>query len=195
MIDSPTVDPLDREIADRSAAIAAKERELELERVELRALQRAAMLRPVAKMNGAAHPRPQEHHQEDRLAEQPAKRSKGKARGKVAGTISNQWRQVMARAVELGNDLMPAEGWVMVADLAGYQLTPRGTADWLRRGVGAQLGFIERRGDNYRVSETAIEKFGFQPAAERSQSFTEPAAVAVMSSASFIKPQARETAE
>lgn len=145
--DQSPADPLDREIAEKVAAIAAKERELEFERVELRTLQRAAALRPVAPTV--------------RAPSSGQERARGGGKGRVKGSLTRQWQTVMSRFVELGNEFQDAEGWVTVAELAGYQLTPRGTADWLRRGVGSQLGYIERQGDTYRVSYRAIEKFSF----------------------------------
>jgi hypothetical protein len=85
-------------------------------------------------------------------------------RGKAKGTISNQWRTVMGHLVEQGNQALPYDLWTVAAQKCGYTLDVKAVRDWLRRGVGAQQGFIERHGDTYRVSALAIEKFGFKTA-------------------------------
>lgn len=159
-MDSPSQDPLDLEIAAKAESVvlkehelAAKERELEIERAELRALQRAASLRPVAKMNGARH-----------SAGEPDTLRKRGGVGKVAGTISSQWRNTMGRLVETGNQPLPYDKWPDVAAAIGFDLKPKAARDWLHRGAGAKAGYIERVGNGYRVSQAAIEKFEFRTA-------------------------------
>lgn len=146
-MDELTTDPLEREISAKSEAISALERQLEIATAELRALQRAASLRPVIR----------------ETAGYAACKgiSKGIARGKPPGAISNQWREIMGRMVEQGNAPAPPSLWSAVAGARGYPLDTKAVRDWLRRGAGAKLGLIERHGEHYKVSQAAIEKFGF----------------------------------
>src|SRR4051794_29708862 len=95
---TPHHDELDQAIEAKAAALAEKEsvadklaREVELERAELRALRHAATLRPL-RTNGSARTGGYSPPTDDR----PQKSGKGKP----AGTLSQQWRQVMGQAVE-----------------------------------------------------------------------------------------------
>jgi hypothetical protein len=155
-------DPLDQEIAAKKASIATKERDLEMERIELRALQRAASLRPFHRKNGVSR---LEHPAADAGGHAPRERS----RGKLRGTLSNRWREIMRRVVMEGNEPLPPDLWSVVAHQAGFDLEVKSARDWLRRGVGAQLGFIDRQGDAYRVSQAAIEKFNLKAATPPSE--------------------------
>ena len=149
------ISQLKQVIAEKAAAVAAKEHELELARVELQALQHAASLLKLSSESISAA-RSSSHLRMSVV--------QSNARGKLAGTLSNRWRQVMALVAETGNHPTPPDGWVVAGEAAGFKLSPTATADWLRRGVGAKMGFIERIGNDYRVSQKAIQKFGFKTA-------------------------------
>jgi hypothetical protein len=167
-IDSPSPDPLDVEISTRAAAVAKMEmalvemeRAVSIERIKLDALRHAATLRPVGKMNGSAHIGSYGTHTSVTLG---AKSS----RGKQPGTISNQWRAVMGKmAQSVGREPLPPDVWSAAARELGFKMEVKSIRDWLRRGVGAKLGFIDRDGDSdgYGVSQLAIEKFNLQTAA------------------------------
>jgi len=159
--DSLPLDPLDREIAAKEAAVgkmeatlAEMERAIAVERIKLDSLRHAATLRPVVKMNGVG----QAH-----IDAQVVRR-----RGKQKGTISNQWRAVMGKVVgTVDREPLPPEVWSAAAHEIGYKMAVKSARDWLRRGIGAQLGFIDRDGDSdrYSVSTLAIEKFNLRTAA------------------------------
>jgi hypothetical protein len=136
------------------------ERAVSVERIKLEALRHAATLRPASKLNGGTHSAAATATASHDLNQPPRPK-----RGKEKGTISNQWRAVMGRMVkEVGQEPFPPNSWYEAARTLGYSMEIKSIRDWLRRGVGAQLGFIDRHGDSYSVSALAIEKFNLKTA-------------------------------
>jgi hypothetical protein len=159
--DSPTADPLDCEIAVKASAIMAAERQLEIDRAELRALQRAATLRPATKINGNAHTANRAIAALTESGTHNTRQSSGAlARGKARGSLNQQWRVVMGGVVAQGNQFLSPEGWAAIGRMMGYDIDTKRAAGWLRRGAGIEMDFIERNGDSYRVTDAAIERFG-----------------------------------
>lgn len=154
MQESP-LDPLDRAIAAKRAAIVRTEHDLEIERAELRAMEFSASLRPV-KLNGT----------QQRLTREPNQDggTERGGRGKLPGTISRQWIDVMAAAVNTGNVSRHHEKWAAMAHSLGYNISPITVRDWLRRGMGMKLGYIERARNDFRVTDLGIEKLGLKTA-------------------------------
>ena len=154
-----TPDPLDLEIVAKATAVARMEialvemeRALTIERIKLDSLRHAASLRPVVRMNGVGR-----LHADAEVIP--------RRRGKEKGTISNQWRAVMGRMTEtVGQQPFSPAAWCEAAHELGYKMEVKSIRDWLRRGIGAQLGYVDRHGDNYSVSALAIEKFNLKTA-------------------------------
>jgi hypothetical protein len=149
-------DALSQEIADLELAALQKERELELVRIELKALKRAAELRPIS-YHEVGHG--SVAHAQSYVVRSP---HHGGPRGKLAGTINNTYRETMRRVVEEGNNYLTPDLWAVASKECGYELSVKAARDWLFRGGGAKSGYVERSGNSYRVSALAIDRFGFK---------------------------------
>ena len=155
-IESPTPDPLDIEIAKVEAAIAGLGREIDKLRIQRDALKLAASLRPV--LVGSILPGGASRPTISKLLALKGSTTRGKA----PGAINNSWRLTLSRVVEEGNNFLSPDLWAAAAKEVGVELQPKAARDWLYRGGGAKRGYVERRGDTYRVSDLAIEKFGLK---------------------------------
>lgn len=149
-----TIDPLDAEIATAKHAVAEAQDCLRTSGAILEVLERLKASRggvgwqrkPLATVS----PR---RDTPDGI-QPPAKR------GKAPGTLSSQWRKIMAKIVAAGNDPMHPEYWCLAAAEAGFpKMEVKAARDWLRRSAANEYGFIARHGDNFNVSAAAIEKF------------------------------------
>ncbi len=163
MDDSPlsSQDPLDAEIAAKEATAVQMERDLDILRVEIRTLRRAAELRPTRKylpptkrvvlLNRPAVPL------------SPTSTSHLTVlRGKTPGALSMQWRSIMRKIVANGNHFMPPDLWAVAAAECGYEVVMHSAGDWLRRAAVSEFGYIERDGEAFRVSESAIQRFNLK---------------------------------
>jgi hypothetical protein len=91
-----------------------------------------------------------------------APRTEG-ARGKAPGTLSNQWRSIMASFVFDGNMAATPEAWRRAAVQAGFaEIDTKAVRDWLRRAAKSEQRFIQQTVNGFRVSELAVEKFGLR---------------------------------
>lgn len=138
-------DALDKEIeAKRLELEKARAQIAELE-VELRALQRAAALRPPRSAHGASRP---QHN---------APRRSGRG-GRVPGAISKPWREILVRV----SKAYPAGA--TVEDIASFGPAvglPNLRARDARHQAEKYLahGFVERVGDRFKVTDSAVERF------------------------------------
>ncbi len=148
-------DPLDIEIAAKEATAIKLERDLDVVRVEIRTLRRAAELRPAVR-NVAPTKRVLYSPPPDFSAQQSS------GRGKAPGAISMQWRQIMGKMVANGNSLMAPDLWVLAASECGHEVDVDTARDWLRRAAKSDFGYIERDGDAFRVSQAAIQRFNLK---------------------------------
>jgi len=152
-------DQLDLEISAAREAVADMQRELQTRQITLSALERAAALRPRAAGNVPLN------STISAIARSVATGRAPGTRGKAPGTISGQWRSIMAAMVKGGNQPLTPELVAVLADANGYRLEVKAVRDWLRRAAASEHRFIEREGDACRVSAAAIERFHFQTAA------------------------------
>jgi len=81
-------------------------------------------------------------------------------RGKQLGSISMEWRAVLAAHVAAGNDFASPKDIAATSTAAGHPVEMKPTRDRMRKYIS--LGFAEREGDLYRVSQSAIDRFGLR---------------------------------
>lgn len=84
-----------------------------------------------------------------------------RGRGKQPGTLSKEWRAVLAAHVASGNAFASPKDIAAHATSVGHPVEMKPTRDRLRKYLS--IGFTERDGDLYRVSQDAIERFGLAP--------------------------------
>lgn len=157
MITIANPDPLDLEIDAAKRAVADAERKLEMGRVMLAALEKAASLRPRHSNGVVRHASAVDF---DSLGHQRI----AVARGKAPGALSTQWRSIMQNVVTAGNSPLTPDLWALTATEGGYPMDTKTARDWLRRAASSEFGFIVRDGDAYRVSDAAIERFSLKVA-------------------------------
>ena len=151
--DSPLT-PLDAEIAAAQSAVAKAQGQLRTSLAILEVLERLKfsqgspgqsqkMPPPIASSYGAPEGSPLPNR-----------------RGKAPGSLSSQWRKIMAKIVAAGNDPMDPDYWCIAASEAGFpNMEVKAARDWLRRAAANEYGFILKHGDSFNVSDAAIEKF------------------------------------
>ena len=138
---------LELEIAAKREEVADLLRRLERANIELATLERAATLRPFQ--------RGSEVHR----VGVDVKRRPG---GRRPGALSHQWRQILGVMVQNGNCFVSPLTVSALAETGGIRVGPKTAADKLARYVGK--GFTERSGDTYRVTTTAMTRFGLYAA-------------------------------
>lgn len=84
------------------------------------------------------------------------------SRGKAPGTLSKQWRTIMAAFVSTGNDAAPPDKWQTIASRLGFSINLKAARDWLGRAAKSEHRFIQETQNGFRVSDLAIEKFGLR---------------------------------
>ena len=159
---SESPDQLDQEIAAKRAEIAQIEQALGAERNVLRGMLRAAELRPAVKMNGA----PSHAARPETPAVLPSAEPPTSPRsGKPPGTLGSRWRSILGRhARTFGIGFAGPELWAANAATEGHPMSVKAVRDWLRRAAVDEHKYIERNGDTYRVSQTAVERFNLMTA-------------------------------
>jgi len=156
MDDESSINPLADDIAAARRAVADAERALEKARITLSVWEQVA-----AKFAGSPlMPKPP-RQVSPRL---PFGDAPPTRRGKAPGTLSNQWRTIMEHVVLTGNRPSSPLQWSDMALVRGFNIEEKSVRDWLRRAAESEYHYIERIGDSYRVSDTAIQKFGFKTA-------------------------------
>ena len=157
--DSPP-DPLDAEIAAVRRVMMDARHTIEIQGAVLASLERVKAARDGQKPSGAEPSSPVQ------LTYVPVGALNAHAnatrRGKLPGALSAQWRSTMGKLVADGNHLATPDLWSVAAAECGYEIDVDRARDWLRRSAASGLGFIERQGDAFRVSQAAIQRFNLQ---------------------------------
>jgi hypothetical protein len=151
--DSP-LDPLDAEIAAARLAVAEARDRLKMSGAILEVLERIKVSQSGVGRSQKFHP-PMAPYR----AAPDSPQISGK-RGKAPGSLSSQWRKIMAKIVAAGNDPMHPDYWCIAAAEAGFPaMEVKAARDWLRRAAASEYGFILKHGDGFNVSAAAVKKF------------------------------------
>ena len=140
-------DALDQEIETKRQEVEEARARLRALELELQTLERAAQLRPAAGMNQRAV-----------LIPTPSLRASRRG-GRQQGAISKEWREILKRVAAVYPDGAIAEDIAAFGPAIGLDnLRPRDARQQAEKYVG--LGYFERVGDRYRVTDAAKVRFG-----------------------------------
>jgi hypothetical protein len=154
----PTPDELDLEILAKRAHALDLERQLDRVRIELTTLEKAASLRPRMILSTNFDALVEASERGAGGFQSLIKRATG---GRAPGSLSHQWRSILGAMVDQGNRYLSPQSVSTLAQVIGITIGDKTARDRLRR--YSEMGFTERNGETYRVSEMAITRFGFGP--------------------------------
>jgi hypothetical protein len=160
------MDKLDEEIRKVQKEAADLKRRADAKELELKALQRAAALRPTVSEVLAAEFEPESTEGpplddgsaglEDVLGVEPPENKRG---GRQPGAISKQWRTILNDILD--NQPVDIEGIVLLAVRHGLELQHGSALSRMRHYI--ELGYVEDAGEGrYRVTSEAVNRFGLR---------------------------------
>lgn len=139
------MDKLEEEIARLKEETAALKKKAEAKEVELRALIRAASLRPI----------PHTEEPQDDEPEGTPKRG-----GRQKGALSKFWRQVLQGIYDLEKPVEVSDVIRIASVLGNDDLTEGAARARLRHYADPEVGWLKSEGGLYTVTEKAIADFG-----------------------------------
>ncbi|HUB15220.1 MAG TPA: hypothetical protein VMB34_24940, partial [Acetobacteraceae bacterium] len=117
----------------------------------------AASLRSESQVNGGS-PRPAGRPASTIMQTEKKPRGRG---GRSHGMLTAPYRRLVCAMVERGNPLMDSFAISALAHEIGLNLSPKRAGDRFRKYSFPQRGVAERVGDEYRISQAAIVRYGF----------------------------------